>query len=137
MNATTKPATHCTSDHIALEDGRPVATANVDAAADTGARLPRIYIAGPMSGLAQFNYPAFNVAAAKLRALGYEVENPAENPKPESETWGNYMRLALTQMLTCDCVALLPGWPQSRGALLEHFIAQTIGLHAAPVETFF
>lgn len=42
--------------------------------------MKRIYIAGPMSGLPEFNYPAFNRAAAVLRAQGHHVENPAENP---------------------------------------------------------
>ena len=44
--------------------------------------MTRVYIAGPMTGLPDFNYPAFNAAAAKLRALGLEVLNPAENPPP-------------------------------------------------------
>ena len=45
-------------------------------------RPMRIYIAGPMSGLPDFNYPAFNQAEQRLLALGYEVENPATNPDP-------------------------------------------------------
>lgn len=83
-------------------------------------RAPRrVYLAGPMSGLPDYNYPAFNAEAARLRALGYHVENPAENPKPEPETWENYLRVALRQMLTCDAVLLLPGFQRSRGAMLE------------------
>ena len=41
--------------------------------------MPRIYLAGPMTGLPEFNYPAFHAEAARLRQLGYHVENPAEN----------------------------------------------------------
>ncbi|MBT9158943.1 MAG: hypothetical protein DDT26_00192 [Dehalococcoidia bacterium] len=42
----------------------------------------RIYISGPMTGLHDLNFPAFRDAAAKLRAIGYEVVNPAElNPE--------------------------------------------------------
>ena len=33
----------------------------------------RIYIAGPMSGLPEFNHPAFHAAAAQLRGAGYIV----------------------------------------------------------------
>lgn len=88
--------------------------------------MKHIYIAGPMTGLPDFNYPAFHAEAARLRALGYHVENPAENP--EQETWSGYMRQALRQMLTCDCVALLPGWANSKGATLERYTAQMVGI---------
>jgi hypothetical protein len=37
-----------------------------------------VYLAGPMSGKEQFNYPAFREAASVLRDWGYEVTNPVE-----------------------------------------------------------
>lgn len=88
--------------------------------------MTRIYIAGPMSGLPLDNYPAFNAETARLRALGYHVENPAENPRQDS--WEAYMRQSIRQMLTCDLVAFLPGWAESRGALLERYVAHQVGL---------
>lgn len=91
-----------------------------------GAR--RVYIAGPMTGLPEFNYPAFNEAAAQLRSQGYHVENPAENPAPACGTWPAYMRIALRQMLSCDLIYLLPGWKESRGAVIEHDLAVTVGI---------
>ena len=81
--------------------------------------MKRIYIAGPMSGLPDFNYPAFNAKAAELRALGFHVENPAENPAPHCSSWLGYMRLAVAQLATCDAVYLLPGWRHSRGACVS------------------
>jgi hypothetical protein len=44
--------------------------------------MTRAYIAGPMTGLPEFNFPAFHAAAASLRARGFEVENPAQRPLP-------------------------------------------------------
>lgn len=90
--------------------------------------MKRIYIAGPMSGLPEANYPAFNTAAHRLRALGFEVENPAENPEPKCGTWLGYMRMAIRQLVTCDGVALLPGWRGSRGARIERWLAGMLGL---------
>jgi nucleoside 2-deoxyribosyltransferase len=95
---------------------------------------PRIYLAGPMSGLPLENYPAFNAEAARLRAIGYRVENPAENPV--QRTWQAYMRQALTQMLKCDAVALLPDWQRSRGALIENGLAVSLGIPARPAAEF-
>lgn len=86
----------------------------------------KIYIAGPMTGLPEFNYPAFHAAARRLRALGHTVLNPAENPVPPCGTWQGYMRMALAQLVQCECVALLPGWSESKGALIERWLAQVL-----------
>lgn len=86
----------------------------------------RVYIAGPMTGLPDYNYPAFNAEAARLRALGLHVENPAENP--DQETWEAYLRQALAQMLTCERVHFLPGWFGSRGARLEWIVAMKLDM---------
>lgn len=87
------------------------------------------YIAGPMTGLPEFNYPAFHAAAEELRAKGVEVENPAENDSGSSgKSWDFYIRLALTQLLKCDTILLLPGWETSRGAVLERHVAEALGM---------
>ena len=96
--------------------------------------MKRIYIAGPMTGLPDFNYPAFNAAAARMRALGFEVENPAENPEPPCKSWLGYMRMAIRQLVTCDIVALLPGWKGSRGARIERWLAGMLGLKVVRAE---
>lgn len=90
--------------------------------------MKRIYIAGPMTGLPEFNYPAFNAKAAELRAQGWHVENPAENPVPECGTWLGYMRMALRQLALCDAIYMLPGHNRSRGAGIELRLAIGMGL---------
>lgn len=95
---------------------------------------PLIYLAGPMTGHPDFNYPAFNAEAARLRAIGYRVENPAENPV--QNTWQAYMRQALAQLVKCDAVALLPGWKTSRGACIENQLAIDLGIPARPASEF-
>lgn len=95
--------------------------------------MKSIYLSGPMTGLPESNYPAFNAEAERLRALGYRVENPAENPAPHCGSWAGYMRYAIAQMMTCDVVAHLPGWMESRGAALEHFVARKLDIECVPV----
>ena len=96
----------------------------------------KLYLAGPMSGYKDHNYPAFHAAAARLRAAGHQVINPAElNPENEGmqgitpkPIWRNSMKRDLPQLLTCDAVAVLPDWEKSRGARLEVFVAATLGM---------
>lgn len=87
-----------------------------------------LYVAGPMTGLPDFNYPAFHAAAASLRALGYRVENPAENRLVDGSAWEAYMRSGITQLMRCDAIVLLPGWEKSRGATIEHTLAGQLGM---------
>lgn len=89
---------------------------------------PRLYLAGPMSGLPSLNFPAFHAAAAALRAKGHEVVNPAEINVDPSTGWEACMRADIAQLVTCDGIALLPGWERSRGATLEHHIATALGM---------
>lgn len=95
-------------------------------------QIAKIYLSGPMSNLPDLNKPAFHAEAARLRALGYEVENPADVELAEGATWSDYMRTDLPLMLKCDTVVLLPGWNLSRGARLEEHIARSLGMHVVP-----
>jgi len=88
----------------------------------------KLYLCGPMSGLPEFNHSAFNTEAARLRGLGHEVENPAENAPPPCGTYQGYMRQAVRSMLTCDCIATLPGYRESRGARIETELAAKLAI---------
>jgi hypothetical protein len=94
----------------------------------------RLYLAGPMTGHPENNYPAFNAAARRLRDAGFVVLNPAETilPPLANPGWGDWMRAGITQLLTADAVALMPASGGSRGARLEVHIAHELGM---PVRT--
>lgn len=86
-----------------------------------------IYLSGPMTGIPDYNFPAFNAAADKLRDQGYSVANPADNGGIDL-SWEGNMRNALRMLLECDEIAMLPNWEHSRGALMEFHIAATLGM---------
>ncbi len=95
----------------------------------------RLYVAGPMTGLPEWNRPAFAEAAARLEAAGFEVVNPASLPEPcEDPEWLDWMRACIPQLLTCDGVAMLPGWVGSRGAVIETLLADDLGLPVMNVD---
>lgn len=107
-----------------------------------------VYLAGPMRGIANFNFPAFDYAAAKLREQGFEVFSPAERDRAaygegiENNPTGDENLVANSKCTIEDCmeadavwicrhanaVALLPGWEKSSGANAELALAKALGL---------
>lgn len=102
-------------------------------------QVRKVYIAGPMTGLPQFNIPAFVSATERLRAAGFEVVSPVErdsdavreaalaspdgkltNDSIAGETWGQILARDVAIVADeVDGVVVLPGWNRSRGARLE------------------
>lgn len=90
--------------------------------------MKRIYIAGPMTGHPDLNFPAFHREAAYYRSQGVEVVNPAEINSDPFAGWHDCMRADIRELVTCDAIAMLPGWEKSKGANLEHHIARQLDL---------
>jgi len=89
----------------------------------------RIYIAGPMTGMPEHNFPAFHAAAERFRKAGWDVANPADNFHGRTDLPRSaYLRSDVALLAQCDAIALLPGWDRSHGATLEAVIAAEIGL---------
>jgi hypothetical protein len=115
----------------------------------------RIYLAGPMRGYDEFNFPAFNHWAGCLRDQGHEVLNPAETDHNngfetaglkgtdgELGASGFNLRAALAFDLSwicehADAVAVLDGWAKSRGARAEVAAAQALSLPVYPVRSLY
>jgi hypothetical protein len=87
-----------------------------------------------MTGVAEFNFPAFNEAAEQLRRRGFEVVSPAELDPTTDGEWSAYLRRDLLAMLDCEGIALLPGWALSRGASLEYQIAMALDFELVPLD---
>lgn len=108
----------------------------------------RVYVAGPMTGIPHHNTPAFDVAAARIRAAGHEAVSPPDitraNPQQgirsdgtiSSSAYAALVRLDLIALLDCDAMVVLPGWTRSKGSKLELAVALAIGLPVFTVEEF-
>lgn len=107
----------------------------------------KIYIAGPMSNIPQFNFPAFYAAAAALRAQDWEVVSPAEMDDQEDsgaalkstdgdvndrtivkKTWGDFLSrdVKLLADTGIQGIIFLPDWQKSKGAKLEAYVGLTL-----------
>ncbi|OBR52354.1 DUF4406 domain-containing protein [Paraburkholderia tropica] len=90
--------------------------------------MKKAYLSGPMTGLPNLNFPAFNRAAVRLRNLRWEVVNPvAINPDPAAD-WLDCIAADLLAMRDCTAIVLLPGWSASFGARIERLAAERMGL---------
>ena len=116
----------------------------------------KIYLAGPMRGIPNFNFPAFGRAAKNLRALGYEVFSPAERDNLHYGTdiaadnvmgdeaqaardHGFSLRDALASDTEFICrhaegIALLPDWERSKGASAEKALAEALDLRVVYID---
>lgn len=83
-----------------------------------------------MTGIADYNRPAFAEAAAILRGAGLEVFNPGELNEAiiQPFTWEKCMKKCISELVWQDGLVLLPKWETSRGARLEFHIASEIGM---------
>lgn len=89
--------------------------------------MAKCYVAGPMTGYPELNYPKFAEVSAKLRAMGFEVISPAEL-NPITTPYREAMINDILALVRCDHIVMLDGWEKSKGASLEHHIAQVLDI---------
>lgn len=88
----------------------------------------KVYISGPVSGMPNNNRETFEHAAMIWdNTFGCVSINPLAS-EPEDATWEICLRKDIALLIECDAIAMLPGWMDSRGARLEHFIARQLGM---------
>jgi len=110
---------------IDLYAGAPAPAAQVQL---RQSRAGRVYVAGPMTGIENYNFPAFNAAANRLRGAGFTALNPADHGVVDGAEWGDYLRYDIGILATCERIHLLDDWEKSKGAALEVSIATALGM---------
>jgi hypothetical protein len=99
-----------------------------------------VYVSGPVTGLPDNNAGAFNEAEKILRGredvltvinpvrIGQNVEYLFKNVYNAPVRREDYMRACIRELTRATHIAYLPGWEHSRGAKLEHAIADSLGI---------
>ncbi len=104
----------------------------------------KVYLAGPMRGYDEYNFPRFREAAAQLREAGYEVLSPAEMDEEldgfdGTTEWTSTIKEAMMRdlpaVLSCDAVVVLEGWEKSQGATIETSVAKMVGMPIGDIES--
>ncbi|WP_337049242.1 DUF4406 domain-containing protein [Serratia fonticola] len=91
---------------------------------------PKVYIAGPMTGLPDFNRPAFFAMAESIKVVGGVPLNPAILPDGLSQA--EYMDICIAMIRCATRVIFLKGWESSLGARAEMALAVKLNL---PIST--
>ena len=102
--------------------------------------MKKIYIAGPMTGIPQYNFPAFLEAEEVLKSRGWQVLSPARmdiergfNPIEDPTAVFNddmlmpAIRMDIAAILESDAIAMLDNWSESKGAKAEYYVARWAG----------
>jgi len=100
----------------------------------------KVYIAGPMRGHKEDNYPEFFKAERRLDAKKiYKVVNPARMDKEEECLAAAYskpydidhkeaLKRDIDEIFKVESMYFLRGWERSEGARVEHALAIYLGL---------
>lgn len=89
-----------------------------------------VYVSGPISGRDRVEASDHFSRATDFLLENYpnlRVVNPMEYPA--LDTWENTMKRDIAWQLACDAIFMLEGWEDSRGASLEHHIAQILNYY--------
>ena len=94
----------------------------------------RIYISGPMTGFEDFNRCTFKLFEHAIkRCEGWAVVNPAAIDVADSAggillEHDEYLELDMMVLGHCDAIFMMPGWENSKGAVLEYKKAKELEL---------
>lgn len=104
----------------------------------------KYYLSGPMTGKEEHNFPMFKQVAENLRQKHLDILSPHElsmippsmaKGMTREEAWAWYLKRDMIAMFDCDAVILLPDWESSRGARLELYNADKLGLYVYELDS--
>ena len=111
--------------------------------------MKKIYVAGKMTDVPEFNFPAFDRNAEYLRSLGWDAISPADLDReaghdPNSPEWTDREFTAedyhaamirdYRALTECSAIAFIPGWETSKGSMLERSFATRLSLEMYRVD---
>lgn len=87
-----------------------------------------MYVSGKISGLKyEEAFARFEEAEKFLQTINIEPVNPMKNGLPVDSDYKCQMGRDIELLLDCDGIYMLDGWHESKGAMVERFVAKMYG----------
>lgn len=100
-----------------------------------------LYIIGPVTGIEGDNRQAYLAAMEELKNAGHQVDIPHKWVMPGC-SWNEAMSGSIRRMMSIwsstigldndFAIAMLDGWDNSKGAKIEHDLAEALGIPCKP-----
>ena len=107
-------------------------------------KKPRIFISGPMTGYAKYNFPKFDLWEKKLAKMGWDPVNPARisrrykavDIENNRHVFERMIEEQLVELRRCQAILLFNGWWASVGAKRELAVALAMNLEIIPEDSY-
>lgn len=113
-----------------------------------------VFLSGPMTGIKNYNREAFDDAEYAIRQKylyrnePVEIINPAASDYVQgaertgqevqvgSKEYATILGSCLDRLKGATVVVMLPGWEKSKGASIEHYAAERMGILTTTLESY-
>ena len=89
----------------------------------------KIYISGKISGIEEEAFRLFDSKEKVLMDQGHDVVNPMKLRHDHDKSWKSYMIEDIKALVDCDAIYMLKNWTESQGAVIEHGLAESLGIN--------
>jgi len=71
----------------------------------------KVYVSGPITGIENYNKPAFDAACVELNKYGFTPVSPFSlSVVSKHKQWNDYMKEDVKALMGVDAIYTLPGW---------------------------
>jgi nucleoside 2-deoxyribosyltransferase len=98
--------------------------------------MKKVYISGKITGIETEAIELFSNAEKILENAGFDSVNPMKLEHNHDKKWESYMKEDIKALLDCDYIFMLTNWMESPGALIEHKIANYLGIEVFYEKSF-